>query len=138
MSSFTKPLIVKVLNDGKHYEVQKKFEYYLENSKEVIVTIPESFTTDFASIPRIFWSIFPPFGKYTKAAVLHDFLCEAYLSKAKWNEISTSKDPRVVKRKEADKIFLEAMTVTNVNKFTRNTLYFFVRAYAWFKYGKSS
>lgn len=138
MSSFTKPLVVKVLNDGKNYEIQKKFEYYRETDKNIIITIPESFTTDFASIPRIFWSIFPPFGKYTKAAVLHDFLCEAYLAKAKWNEVSTSKDPRFVKRKEADMIFLEAMAATDVNKFTRNTLYFFVRAYAWFKYGKSS
>ena len=35
--------------------------------------VPAYFVTDFASIPRIFWSIFPTDGKYAYAAVLHDY-----------------------------------------------------------------
>lgn len=31
--------------------------------------------TDFASIPRPFWAFFPPHGKHTRAAVIHDDLC---------------------------------------------------------------
>jgi hypothetical protein len=38
-------------------------------------TIPDGFTTDLASVPRIFWSLLPPDGRYEKAAVLHDWLC---------------------------------------------------------------
>lgn len=36
--------------------------------------VPRGFVTDFASVPRPFWSIFPPDGKYAYAAVLHDWL----------------------------------------------------------------
>lgn len=31
--------------------------------------------TNFASIPRGLWAIFPPYGKHTRAAVIHDDLC---------------------------------------------------------------
>ncbi|HYE86363.1 MAG TPA: DUF1353 domain-containing protein [Vicinamibacterales bacterium] len=31
--------------------------------------------TNFASIPRPLWAIFPPYGKHTRAAVIHDDLC---------------------------------------------------------------
>lgn len=31
--------------------------------------------TDFASVPRIMWSIFPFIGKHTRAAVIHDSGC---------------------------------------------------------------
>ena len=36
--------------------------------------VPAGFETDFASVPRAFWSVFPPYGPYTKSAVLHDWL----------------------------------------------------------------
>ena len=38
------------------------------------VTVPIGFVTDFASIPRIFWSVLPPDGTYTYPAIVHDFL----------------------------------------------------------------
>jgi hypothetical protein len=38
------------------------------------VTVPEGFVTDFASIPRIFWSLLRPDGLYTYPAIVHDFL----------------------------------------------------------------
>ena len=38
------------------------------------VTVPIHFKTDFASTPRFLWAFFPPYGKYTEAAVLHDYL----------------------------------------------------------------
>lgn len=31
--------------------------------------------TDFASVPRVLWWLFPRYGEYTKAAILHDYLC---------------------------------------------------------------
>lgn len=38
-------------------------------------TVPVGFVTDFASTPRILWTLFPPSGgKYTKGSVLHDWL----------------------------------------------------------------
>lgn len=41
---------------------------------ELTVTVPIHFKTDFASTPRFLWAFFPPYGKYTEAAVLHDYL----------------------------------------------------------------
>jgi hypothetical protein len=38
------------------------------------VTVPAGFVTDFASIPRIFWSLLPPDGQYTYPAIVHDYL----------------------------------------------------------------
>lgn len=39
---------------------------------------PEPFTTDLASAPRILTWLLPGYGKYTKAAVLHDYLCQRF------------------------------------------------------------
>lgn len=52
---------------------------YTERGKPYPVNIPRGFVTDLASIPRIFWSIWPPFGLHTRAAVIHDYL---YATKA--------------------------------------------------------
>jgi Protein of unknown function (DUF1353) len=38
------------------------------------VTVPVGFVTDFASIPRAFWSILRPDGLYTYPAIVHDYL----------------------------------------------------------------
>jgi Protein of unknown function (DUF1353) len=38
------------------------------------VTVPIGFVTDFASIPRLFWSLLPSDGRYTYPAIVHDFL----------------------------------------------------------------
>jgi hypothetical protein len=38
------------------------------------VRVPIGFVTDFASIPRVFWSLLRPDGEYSYAAVIHDFL----------------------------------------------------------------
>jgi hypothetical protein len=39
-------------------------------------TVPVGTETDFASVPRIFVWLVPTYGSYTKAAILHDYLCE--------------------------------------------------------------
>jgi len=38
------------------------------------VNVPKGFVTDFASIPRIFWSILRPDGQYTYPAIVHDYM----------------------------------------------------------------
>jgi Protein of unknown function (DUF1353) len=46
------------------------------------VRVPIGFVTDFASIPRLFWSLLRPDGTYSYAAVIHDYLYwEQYLSR---------------------------------------------------------
>jgi hypothetical protein len=38
------------------------------------VVAPKGFVTDFASIPRVFWSLLRPDGEYAYAAILHDYM----------------------------------------------------------------
>ena len=38
-------------------------------------TVPAGFRTDFASVPRVVVWLIPRFGRYTPAAILHDWLC---------------------------------------------------------------
>jgi hypothetical protein len=38
------------------------------------VNVPVGFVTDFASVPRIFWSLLRPDGNYTHPAIVHDYL----------------------------------------------------------------
>jgi uncharacterized protein DUF1353 len=35
--------------------------------------VPEGMKTDFASVPRVFVWFLPRYGRYTKAAILHDY-----------------------------------------------------------------
>ena len=45
-----------------------------QKSKYQRVDVPEGFVTDFASIPRAFWSLLRPDGEYTYPAIVHDYL----------------------------------------------------------------
>lgn len=122
-SSFTKPLVVSPLEDGKHWKLVEAFEYHIGSllSKEIIC-VPMGFITDFASVPQIFWNILPPWGKYGKAAVVHDYL---YHSKV-YN----------YDRKQSDKIFYEAMKVLDIPFWKRYIMYLAVRIFAGFDYTK--
>jgi len=82
------------------------------------VDVPIGFVTDFASIPRVFWSLLRPDGEYTYPAILHDFLY--------W----TQERPRDV----ADQIFKIGMEEFSISKTTIGTIYEAVRlggASAW-------
>ena len=98
----------------------EEFEYHVgdKESKEIIL-VPKGFITNFASVPRFFWSIIPPWGKYGKAAVIHDYL---YYTKK-------------YTRKRADEIFLEGMEVLGVSLWKRQVMYWAVRIFAKSYYG---
>jgi len=38
------------------------------------IEIPRGYTTDFASVPRLFWWFIPPHGHSAEASVAHDYL----------------------------------------------------------------
>ncbi len=113
MSSFKTPLIIKVLPlpiKESPFVLYQKFEYYSElplPGYETMIYIPAGFRTDFATIPRFLWGILPPYGRYGKAAVIHDFLCTA---------------PHRFDYKMAADIFLEAMEVLGVPRWKRKLM----------------
>ena len=75
------------------------------------VTVPKGFVTDFASIPRIFWSVLRPDGEYAYAAVVHDYLY--------WIQTRS--------RDEADHIFKMAMEDFEISALTVGAMYRAVR-----------
>jgi hypothetical protein len=79
------------------------------------VVVKEGFDTDYASIPRIFWSIYPPDGAYSPAAVVHD---------SDYYEQTVSRDV-------ADATFLEGMEALNIPWARRQLIYRSVRAFGW-------
>jgi hypothetical protein len=123
MSSFTTPLVVTPMDNGREWKLMQSFEYYRTDNEDDIIVVPAGFVTDFASVPRIFWNIFPPWGKYGKAAVLHDWL---YSIEYKNN------------RKLCDDIFYEAMKILGVGFTTRNIIYYAVRSFGWTVWNKHS
>jgi hypothetical protein len=104
--------------DGRRFKLSQPFFYQtdvnprdfgydtkgirIDNNNNFWIDIPAGFVTDFASVPQIFWSIIPPTGTKTRAAVIHDYLYTAHPQGRPW----------------ADKVFLEAMKVgQNIDDF---------------------
>lgn len=122
MSSFTKPLRLEFDYQGdatRPYVLLEAFHYYTEIGEAEgltrLICIPAGYRTDFASIPRLFWSILPPHGRYGKAAVVHDWLCD--------------EAPHSVDYRTAADIFDEAMQALNVSRWKRVTLAWAVKAF---------
>ncbi len=59
--------------DDTTWQVKQSFTY--SGARESF-TIPAGMITDFASIPRVFAWYLPRYGRYTRAAILHDHLWE--------------------------------------------------------------
>lgn len=75
------------------------------------ILIPKGYQTDFATVPRLLWSILPPIGKHNPAALIHDYLY----------------DNRIGSRRWADKVFLEVMLRYSVKLVPAYTMYLGVR-----------
>ncbi len=77
------------------------------------VVVPAGFVTDFASIPRALWWLYPPDGPWAEAAVVHDFLYSR-------PEVS---------RFLADALFWRMMRMSRVPWFRATVMYWAVRLF---------
>ena len=97
------------------------FPYLEIDDPSVAIIVPKKFRCDMASIPRFFWRILPPVGAggehgdYGPAAVIHDY----------------SYQTQRMSRKEADALFLEAMTVLDISAWRKWSMWLGVRAFGW-------
>lgn len=104
-------------DDGRFVLVQD-FEYH---GSRGCYFVPAGFSTDFASIPRILWPIIgPPYGRHSKAAVVHDWL------------YSTEH----VTRARADRAFRDIMRECGVGFLRRWVMWLGVRVGGWLSWGK--
>lgn len=81
--------------DPVRYEIQESFEV-------CGIKIPRYFVTDGASVPRYLWPLFPPVGRYFRAASVHDLLLD-----------------QGVEWKVANRFFKRALIESNVPKWRR-------------------
>ncbi len=115
----TGPLRVEILSSGRSARLIQPYRVGTASGR--IIEVPEGFETDFAAGPRFFWRIVPPWGRYSPAAVVHDYLYHS--DKAS--------------RKEADGIFLELMAKLGVPLWKRYMMYGAVRLFGGFAKNKS-
>ena len=112
------PLQVVLLPDGRTARLLQPYRVRLRELGDRVIEAPRGFETDFASVPRLFWRIVPPWGRYSPAAVIHDYLyCTGMVS-----------------RPMADRAFLSIMERLGVAPWKRLTMYWAVRLFgrpAW-------
>jgi len=102
---------VEILENGREVQLIEPIIFDLGGAP---VEIPAGFRTDFASSPKIVWAWIPPWGKYSRAAVIHDFLIRN----------------KIVSRGEADDLFLDHLVEAGVSKLKRNVMWAAVRFYS--------
>lgn len=90
---------------------------YRSDTLEKIVTVPEGFVTDFASVPRIPFAYWFAGGKGDKAAVIHDYLYSIGAA-----------HPGSIDRTTADAVLREAMLASGYNSALAWGFYQAVRA----------
>ena len=103
--------------DDQNWRLLKTIDYqgYIDPFE-----VPVGEKTDFASVPRIFIWFLPRYGRYTKAAILHDYL---------WRQ----RVPKGMSRLDADGIFRQAMRELGVPFLRRWIMWAAVRWAALFK-----
>ena len=97
--------------DGNDSMVMSDLTYRIGDTALTII-VPAGFVTDFASVPRVFWSVLPPTGTYSLAAVVHDYLY--------WDQGCT--------REQADQLLRAAMVESRVGTVQRDLIYEAVRS----------
>jgi hypothetical protein len=86
---------------------------------ERLVVVPAEFVTDGPSVPRFLWAVLPVWGSWSRAGVVHDYLCCLVAMGRPHDEAPT--------RTDADRVFREAMFASGVGWLARTALYAGVR-----------
>ncbi|ENM1949528.1 DUF1353 domain-containing protein [Citrobacter braakii] len=110
MSKLRPPAALEIPDDYR-WRLVEPFEFRLTDSPDDVIHDLVGNVTDQASIPRLLWSVFPPHGRYAKAAIIHDWMYD--------NGLRT--------KKAADRIFLDGMVVLGVPRWRRLMMYCAVR-----------
>ena len=94
----------------------------LNGAIRLTLTVPAGFETDFASVPRLLWPLFPPTGPWLEASIVHDF---CYSGQVPFSRFL------------ADALFRELMKLYGVPLWRRVLMYYAVRLFGWLWWRKS-
>ena len=124
------PPVVTYIGPGNVWRLAEAYEFRDGGN---LITVPEGFRFDLASIPRVFWWLISPFELSVAAPLVHDFLY-AYDGDPPAGSIEP---PRVYTRKEADQLFLRIMEIEGVPGWRRIPAYWAVRGFGWIGWRKA-
>jgi len=138
---FPQRIPCEVLSSGRAVKLLGNYVFKLPGFGKFVAE--KGFVSDFASSPRAAWSIVPPWGKYSPAALGHDWLYSAGKNlNIIWDEDIYTKTQSDIMcqnkklwennpRKFADDFFNQAMIDLNVKTWRRKTMYRLVRLLGW-------
>jgi hypothetical protein len=89
-----------------------------------VILVPKNFITDGPSIPQFMWWILPVWANWSRAGVIHDYLC--------WRIAINNPHPEAPTRADADRVFFEALKALDVGGVQRYAFYLAVRLAARF------
>lgn len=113
------------------YQVREDCEYVGLN-----IIIPEGFSTDFSSVPRFLWPIFPPHGAAASASVVHDYM---YTARPLQPRFSVGPKARLgIERYIADKVFEENLIAIGIKKWQAKLMYWAVRLFGASRFRKQT
>lgn len=114
MATFLTPLRIEKVGPQR-WRLLESFVFKSDKYPGIFVA-PPGFETNFASIPRVFWTIFPPVDIYDGPAVIHD---------AAYGHALLTEDGRRmnVVKPIADRLFYEALRVCGVNVVKARIMY---------------
>lgn len=120
MSAFTGPLTLTHLDaDWRRWRLEQPLVYEVGSlGSGDRVVVPAGFVTDGATIPRVLWVVLPVWARWSRAAIVHDWLYS----------LIRGASAQARSRREADAIFYEAMKVSGVNSTIRFFMWLAVRA----------
>lgn len=96
---------------------RKRARYVLQEEVTISgLNVPMGFATDGATVPRIFWPLFPPVGEYFLAAAVHDY---ALIEGRGWPA--------------ANALFDSSLKELGVPSWRRRIMVFSVRLYGWYQ-----
>lgn len=97
------------------------------DGRDDTIVVPVGFRTDFASVPRSLQWLAPSTGKYTLAAILHDYLCSVMYDGAAIPMLRDGNPDLAVTAREADGLFRRVMREEGVGPVQRWLLWSGVR-----------
>jgi hypothetical protein len=136
MAKFLDKIVGEYADDGIEFTITKPFRYvtdidpasfgYSDDKLDIdpetglrrLIIVPEGFVTNFASTPKILWSIAPSIGRHSKGALIHDWLYTCHKEGRPW----------------ADRVFAEACELNGSSWFIKKTYPLMVRIFgrsAW-------
>jgi hypothetical protein len=132
---------IRPVNDNDFQTVGIHRLEFNQDGHRYRIILKDGTLTDGASVPRLFWSLIPPYGRHFISAIFHDELyrrnCFGLVEKLvndKWVLVQPGQDILKNCRRFADEIFRDVMEYFQVPQWKRATMYRAVRWFGWKAY----